>query len=378
MSRKRVTQAAQKVPDFADEIHSSAGIENVPGSHPASSMLLNWFDRHGRKDLPWQKAISPYRVWVSEIMLQQTQVSTVIPYFERFMTRFPTLSDLATAEVDDVLGLWTGLGYYARARNLHKAAQVVVQQHEGEFPATVEAMAALPGIGRSTAGAILSISRSVRAPILDGNVKRVLARLHRVPGWTGSPATEKRLWELAERYTPYARLPDYTQAIMDLGATVCTRSRPTCALCPLQPLCEARQHLEQGLYPAAKPGKTLPEKSVQMLIARQKNLVLLVKRPASGIWGGLWSFPEFADDASPADMLAQLGLKHAGKALTLNSFRHTFSHFHLDITPLIARVTPSADAIAEASAAWYNLADARQLGLPAPVVKLLDLIGDIA
>lgn len=374
MSRKRTTKTPAKVPDFVCEIHSSASAENVPGSHLASYKLLEWFDKHGRKDLPWQKNISPYRVWISEIMLQQTQVSTVIPYYERFMARFPTLEHLAAAETDEVLSLWTGLGYYARARNLHKAARTVMDRHDGQFPDSVEALAALPGIGRSTAGAILSISRQIRAPILDGNVKRVLARLHRIPGWTGSPATEKRLWELAEIYTPHERLPDYTQAIMDLGATVCTRSRPVCALCPLESLCDARKHLEQGLYPEPKPSKTLPEKAVQMLIALRQDQVLLVKRPPSGLWGGLWSFPEYAGDEKPEEIMKNLGLTTQGKQQKLSAFRHTFSHFHLDITPVLLNVTQKTTSVAEVSHAWYNLADAKQLGLPAPVVKLLDLI----
>lgn len=372
MSRQRVTKTAQKVPEIAREIHTPSGEETQPRSHPASSLLLAWFDHHGRKDLPWQHAITPYRVWVSEIMLQQTQVSTVIPYYERFMQQFPDLPSLAQAPVDDVLSLWTGLGYYARARNLHKAAQVVMQSHGGEFPTDVEAMAALPGIGRSTAGAILSISRKIRAPILDGNVKRVLARLHRVQGWTGSPATEKMLWTLAERYTPFERLPDYTQAIMDLGATVCTRSRPTCSLCPFESMCEARQHLEQDLYPQPKPGKAIPEKTVAMLIAQWDDKFWLIKRPAAGIWGGLWSFPEFSASEKPADMAASLGFKIKGRARKLEEFRHTFSHFHLDITPVFVDVSPAANAVAEGSGTWYKLADAKKLGLPAPVVKLLN------
>lgn len=374
MSRQRGTKTVKKVPDFAREIHSDTRTETQPVSHPASSLLLDWFDRHGRKDLPWQRDTTPYRVWVSEIMLQQTQVSTVIPYYERFMARFPTLGSLAAADIDEVLGLWTGLGYYARARNLYKAAQTVISQHGGEFPLTVEEMAALPGIGRSTAGAILSISRRVRAPILDGNVKRVLARLHRVEGWTGSPAAEKTLWDLAERYTPHERVPDYTQAIMDLGATVCTRSRPTCSLCPFESLCEARQYLEQDLYPQSKPGKAIPEKATLMLIARHEDQVLLMKRPASGIWGGLWCFPEFAVGTATAAMAETLGLKTQGRARKLEAFRHTFSHFHLNITPVMVTAADTGKAVAEAGSAWYKLADARQLGLPAPVVKLLNQI----
>lgn len=332
--------------------------------------VLDWFSHHGRKDLPWQQDINPYRVWVSEIMLQQTQVATVIPYYGRFMARFPTLESLANAPLDEVLALWTGLGYYARARNLHKAAGVLMRDFNAIFPDDVDTLATLPGIGRSTAGAVLAISRGIRAPILDGNVKRVLARLHRVQGWPGSPAADKQLWALAEHYTPHEHLPAYTQAMMDLGATVCTRSRPTCALCPLETRCEARQHLEQALYPQPKPAKTLPVRRVSWLAIRHDDEWLLEKRPPSGIWGGLWSFPVCEPDEEPQALQA-LGLRKNTPRRELPGFRHTFSHYHLDVTPWLCEPSRRPDTVEEPQRAWYNGSDARSLGLPAPVLKWL-------
>ena len=257
------------------------------------SRLLGWFDRHGRKTLPWQHDKTPYRVWVSEIMLQQTQVATVIPYFERFMARFPSVAYLADAKQDEVLHLWTGLGYYARARNLHSAAQVVMAEHGGEFPVqSLDAMAALPGIGLSTAGAIISISTGRRAVILDGNVKRVLTRLHGVQGWPGRTAVHRELWRLAERYTPSERLPDYSQAMMDLGATLCTRSKPGCLICPFADVCIAHARGEEWRFPEAKPKKTLPERHTRMLLlCGDDGHVLLEQRPPSGLWGRAVVFP---------------------------------------------------------------------------------------
>ena len=333
--------------------------------------VLDWFNRHGRKDLPWQQDITPYRVWVSEIMLQQTQVSTVIPYYGRFMARFPALETLADAPPDEVLALWTGLGYYARARNMHKAARQLMDDFGGIFPEDVDTLATLPGIGRSTAGAILAISRGVRAPILDGNVKRVLARLHRVQGWPGSPATDRQLWALAEQYTPHERLPDYTQAMMDLGATVCTRTRPTCALCPLNTRCDARQHLEQALYPQPKPGKVIPVRQASWLVIRHGGEWLLEKRPPNGLWGGLWTFPECAPGEEPQALQA-LGLRKDASRQALPGFRHTFSHYHLDVTPWLVQPARRMRAVAEPQRAWYKGADARSLGLPAPVLKWLE------
>ncbi|MHB0776066.1 A/G-specific adenine glycosylase [Halomonas sp. WWR20] len=335
--------------------------------------VFDWFDVHGRKTLPWQHDKTPYRVWVSEIMLQQTQVATVIPYFERFMARFPDVQALAAADQDEVLHLWTGLGYYARARNLHKAARVVVEQHEGEFPvASVETLASLPGIGRSTAGAIISISTGARAPILDGNVKRVLARLHAVEGWPGRPPVERELWQLAERYTPDSRLPDYTQAMMDLGATLCTRGKPSCLLCPFEDVCIAHRRGEERRFPEAKPRRTLPERSTLMLLlCDSEGRVLLEQRPPSGLWGGLWCFPQFEEDAGLHGWLA-LHYPKARLDKAWKSFSHTFSHFRLNITPRPARLDAGTNQVTEGSRQWYDPVTPANIGLAAPVKKLLE------
>ncbi|MGB1221832.1 MAG: A/G-specific adenine glycosylase [Alcanivoracaceae bacterium] len=335
--------------------------------------VLTWYDRHGRKDLPWQQDITPYRVWVSEIMLQQTQVSTVIPYFERFMASFPDVQALASAETDAVLHHWTGLGYYARARNLHKAAQQVVEEHDGEFPGSVEQLTSLPGIGRSTAGAIASISMGVRAPILDGNVKRVLARFHAVPGYPGKTAVAQALWALAEHYTPNARVRDYTQVMMDLGATVCTRSRPACGECPLSGACEAHARGTETEFPHRKPRKTLPQRRTQMLLVEDpEGRLLLEKRPPSGLWGGLWSPPQVDDSEAAENWLAERGLEPLTQQ-AWDSFRHTFSHFHLDITPHHIRVKPgpAGDVADSAEQVWLAPDAAPSLGLAAPVARLL-------
>ncbi|GAB2903601.1 A/G-specific adenine glycosylase [Microbulbifer echini] len=334
--------------------------------------VLKWFDKHGRKDLPWQQNINPYRVWVSEIMLQQTQVSAVIPYFERFMQSFPTLQTLATAPLDKVLAHWSGLGYYARARNLHKCAQTVLQVHRGEFPQDVEALTELSGIGRSTAGAIASISMGLRAPILDGNVKRVLARYRAVEGWPGQSAVAKELWDLAETYTPDKRVNDYTQVMMDLGATLCTRSKPRCEECPLKKSCAAHAQGKPQDYPGKKPRKEKPVRSATLLLLEYEGEIYLQQRPASGIWGGLWSPPQAED---PKAWLAQRRW-HASAIQTLPLLRHTFSHFHLDITPQWVQLDKVPAQVAENGAGWYKLRQlnraraAQELGLPAPIVKL--------
>ncbi len=334
--------------------------------------VLDWFDQHGRHDLPWQQHLSPYRVWVSEIMLQQTQVSTVIPYYQRFMDSFPDVQQLAAAELDQVLHHWTGLGYYARARNLHKAARTVVEELDGEFPDTLEAMQQLPGIGRSTAGAILAISAGLAVPILDGNVKRVLARFAAVPGWSGKAPVLKRLWQLAEHYTPQQRVADYTQAMMDLGATLCTRSRPDCPRCPLSDHCLAYQSDSVPRYPEARPKKTLPLKETWMLLLRQgEQQVLLQQRPPSGIWGGLWCFPEFASEQLLRETAAQQGLveQHGGQP---PPFTHTFSHYQLRIFPRVMTATGPARAIHErAPSLWCDLKQPAEVGLAAPVKRLL-------
>tara|TARA_R110002124_G_scaffold72861_3_gene195723 strand:- start:3397 stop:4494 length:1098 start_codon:yes stop_codon:yes gene_type:complete len=345
----------------------------MPSPNTFAKRVLNWFDQHGRKDLPWQQDTSPYRVWVSEIMLQQTQVRTVIPYFERFMAAFPDVQALAVAPEDEVLHLWTGLGYYARARNLHRAAKQVANEGQGRFPDTLEGLCDLPGVGRSTAGAILSIAFRQRASILDGNVKRVLARYQRVGGWPGQSAVHQQLWDIAEQYTPTKRCADYTQAMMDLGATLCTRSAPDCASCPLATGCQALAHGDQHAYPGKKPRKVLPVKSAFFLIVRSGDGdIWLEKRPPSGIWGGLWCFPEIDEpDTGRTVCLDRWGTVPATLEIQ-PGFRHTFSHYHLDITPVVVQLDATPHAVMEASRQlWYNLRQPPQIGLAAPVVSLL-------
>ncbi|MGB4076046.1 A/G-specific adenine glycosylase [Pseudomonas sp.] len=341
-----------------------------------STAVLDWYDRHGRKDLPWQQGINPYRVWVSEIMLQQTQVSTVLGYFDRFMAALPTVKDLAEAPADEVLHLWTGLGYYTRARNLQKTAQIVMAEHAGEFPRDVEQLTELPGIGRSTAGAIASLSMGLRAPILDGNVKRVLARYVAQEGYPGEPKVAKQLWDVAERFTPADRVNHYTQAMMDLGATLCTRSKPSCLLCPLQSGCQAHLLGLEIRYPIPKPRKTLPQKRTLMpIFTNRAGEVLLYRRPASGLWGGLWSLPELDDRQGIETLASRHGLQ-LGDSQALSGLTHTFSHFQLSIEPWRVQVTAAPAAVAEADWLWYNLATPPRLGLAAPVKKLLKRVAD--
>ncbi|SDO39364.1 A/G-specific adenine glycosylase [Vreelandella arcis] len=333
--------------------------------------LLAWFDREGRHDLPWQSPRSAYRVWVSEIMLQQTQVSTVIPYFERFMAHFPSLTALAEAPQDEVLHLWTGLGYYARARNMHKAAQQVVDAHQGELPTdSVEALMALPGIGRSTAGAIIAQSIGQRAAILDGNVKRSLTRLHAVAEWPGKPGVERALWALADYYTPASRVADYTQAMMDFGATLCKRSRPLCERCPFNDVCLAYAQGEPQRYPESKPKKPLPTRETIMLLLCDPNgHVWLEQRPPSGLWGGLWSLPQFDSQGDLNDWL-EANVVAPKRASALASFQHTFSHFRLAITPQPV----SCDRLqgVREGGTWYDPRHPPALGLAAPVKSLLN------
>ena len=336
-----------------------------------SVAVLDWYDRHGRKDLPWQQGITPYRVWVSEIMLQQTQVSTVLGYFDRFMDALPTVEALANADEDEVLHLWTGLGYYSRARNLHKTVKLIVGKHGGEFPRDVEQLSELPGIGRSTAGAIASLSMGLRAPILDGNVKRVLARYVAQQGYPGEPKVAKQLWEVAERLTPQNRVNHYTQAMMDLGATLCTRSKPSCLLCPLKAGCRAHLLGRETEFPVPKPRKALPQKRTLMpLLANPDGAILLYRRPSTGLWGGLWSLPEL-DDLAALDPLAQRHALQLQERRELPGLTHTFSHFQLAIEPWLIRVKSEAHAVAEPDWLWYNLATPPRLGLAAPVKTLL-------
>ncbi len=340
--------------------------------------VLQWFAEHGRHTLPWQQNPTPYRVWVSEIMLQQTQVSTVIPYFQRFMAHFPDVQALAAAPLDEVLHLWTGLGYYARGRNLHRSAQILCTQWQGEFPRTVDALCDLPGIGRSTAGAILALGCGVRAPILDGNVKRVLCRFHGIEGWPDQPAVQKRLWGLAEAATPAEGFAAYTQAMMDLGATVCTRSRPACQQCPLAAGCGALASDSVAALPSRKPTRAVPKRAVCMLMCHlPSGQVLLEQRPQSGIWGGLWSFPEFADVTAAQQFLVGQWPGHDLPQQTWPVLKHTFSHFQLQITPLLVQVPNELPGVMETGRRlWYAAgpdaaAPAATVGLAAPVLELL-------
>jgi A/G-specific adenine glycosylase len=335
--------------------------------------LLRWYEHHGRKDLPWKRSRDPYRVWVSEIMLQQTQVSTVIPYYERFLKRFPDLRSLARANLDSVLHHWTGLGYYARARNLKRAAEVIVNDHGGCFPRAIEQVCALPGIGRSTAGAILAFAFDQRHPILDGNVKRVLSRLHAVRSPVIQRDTEETLWVLAEAYTPGKHVSAYTQAIMDLGATLCRPRNPDCALCPLAADCRAHALGSPERFPVRARRKTLPVKHTLMLMIRDaRGRVLLTQRPPTGLWGGLWGFPE----CTPEDSVSKFCRDRFGFRVRTEEawaeLRHGFSHFHLHITPIPARLTgTSATAMETVPAVWYNPKKPDARGLAAPVKQLL-------
>jgi A/G-specific adenine glycosylase len=332
--------------------------------------LLEWYDREGRKDLPWQLEPTPYRVWVSEIMLQQTQVAVVVPYFERFMARFPALADLADAPLDEVLSLWSGLGYYARARNLHRAAIIVRDRHGGTFPTGIEAVQALPGVGRSTAGAVLSLALGQRHPILDGNVKRVLARHYAIFGWPGSSTVQSELWGIAESQTPSWRVAHYNQAMMDLGAMCCTRSRPQCGQCPLASTCLARLRGLTRELPEGRPRRVLPRRETLMLVVRDPaGRVLLRRRPPAGVWGGLWSLPEADPGAAPEDWcLSQLGQRPARVEL-LATRRHTFTHFQLVIRLADVQVerVPAGRVADSADERWCPPDAAAALGLPAPV-----------
>ena len=334
--------------------------------------LLAWFATDGRKDLPWQREVTPYRVWVSEIMLQQTQVATAIPYFEAFTRRFPDVSSLAQARLDEVLHLWSGLGYYARARNLHRAAKQIVERHGGDFPASLDEVMALPGVGRSTAGAILALARGGRHPILDGNVKRVLARHFGVEGFPGEPAVAKRLWAIADACTPAAGVAEYTQAIMDLGATVCTRSRPACLLCPVSHDCVARGRNLQDRLPAPRPKVHRPERETWVVVAmRGANKVLLERRPTSGVWGGLWGLPEFPTRAH-AEQWCREHLSGAGAPRRGSPLRHAFSHFDLEMRPLVVHCLGKALELRDDDRfRWYDPRTPARVGLPRPIATLI-------
>ena len=342
--------------------------------HALGPALIAWHRRHGRHDLPWQRERTPYRVWISEIMLQQTQVSTVIPYFERFLARFPDIHTLAAAPIDEVLHLWTGLGYYARARNLHRAAQAVCARHGGEFPQDFESVADLPGIGRSTAGAILALSLDQRHPILDGNVKRVLARVFAIDGHASERRIEQRLWTLAEACTPSEDVAIYTQAIMDLGATVCTRRRPACDRCPLQAMCVAKSNGLTETLPTPRPkraSRSRRRRECWWIVRRDPaGAVWLERRPDAGIWGGLWCPPQFESETAAQSTAQAL-------ATELSPIDHVFTHFDLRIHPLLVEEPSAVCETSEvATGLWYKASDecSARIGLPAPVKALLETL----
>jgi A/G-specific adenine glycosylase len=343
-----------------------------PAGTQFATALLAWFDVSGRKHLPWQRQRTPYRVWISEIMLQQTQVATVIPYYERFMERFPDVTSLAAAPLDEVLHLWTGLGYYARARNLHRASQSVVNEHAGEFPQLHADLHALPGIGRSTASAILALARDERHAILDGNVKRVLARYFAIEGYPGGKRIEAQLWTLAEACTPHARVADYTQAIMDLGATLCTRSKPRCGECPVQAHCQAFAQGRQAQLPTAKPRTIRPQREAFALVARNtQGAVLLEQRPPAGLWGGLWICPQFETHAA-MQLWIDVHLQHDGVMHALPIIDHAFTHFDLRLQPaLLTAATQLATVADTAGLCWYDPKSPPRIGLAKPVLDIL-------
>jgi len=337
-----------------------------------SNRLIAWQKQHGRHDLPWQHTRDPYAVWVSEIMLQQTQVTAVIPYYARFMARFPDIASLAAADQDAVLQLWSGLGYYSRARNLHAAAQQIVSACGGQFPQDPAAIEALPGIGRSTAAAIAAFCFGARAAILDGNVKRVLTRCFGIDGWPGESRVEKQLWELARTLLPERDIDIYTQGLMDLGATLCTRSKPDCGTCPMQALCVARREDRVTQLPAPKPRKkAIPLRETAMLLLMRNGEILLEKRPASGIWGGLWSLPEMDPADDPQQEAARrFGLRCEVLA-PLPELMHAFTHFRLKIVPLPLRVTACTGPGELPGQVWLGLDEAAGAAVPTPVRKLL-------
>ncbi len=350
--------------------------ETVPMIAPSdfAPRLIAWQRAHGRHELPWQAGAGararPYQVWLSEIMLQQTRVETVIPYFRRFLARFPDLATLAAASEDEVLAHWSGLGYYSRARNLLAAARRIAEAHGGVFPDRFDAILALPGVGRSTAAAIAAFAFGQRRAILDGNVKRVLARVFGIDGWPGERAVENRLWALAESLLPERQVAAYTQGLMDLGATVCARARPRCPDCPFAGRCVAHVEGRQRELPGARPRKTPPERVTAMLVLRRAGEVLLEKRPPTGIWGGLWSLPECAWDADPLAVAADLGYRVANPARELPGFSHAFTHFRLTIRPWLLDVV-GIDHAGEPGRFWLSLDDLAGAALPTPARRIL-------
>lgn len=334
-----------------------------------ASRLIAWQCTHGRHDLPWQGQ-DAYRVWLSEIMLQQTQVATVIPYYQRFITAFPTLARLAAATEEQVLAHWSGLGYYARGRNLHRAAQIIVNRHRGEFPSRFSDILELPGIGRSTAAAICALAYHEPRAILDGNVKRLLARYCGITGWAGERHVAARLWQQAEVLLPQQHVSLYTQALMDMGATVCIRSRPKCALCPVQSDCVALQTGRIAELPAPRPHKLVPERRAVFLLLMNGNEILLEKRPGSGIWGGLWCPPQFETEGAAREWFIRNGME-ATTGERLKRFNHTFTHFRLSITPLRVELAQIPRRVALPGCVWLDMTEALGAAIPTPVRRLL-------
>lgn len=337
-----------------------------------ATRIINWQKVHGRHSLPWQNTHGPYAIWVSEIMLQQTQVAAVIGYYAKFMARFSSIAVLANATQDEVLQHWSGLGYYSRARNLHNAAQKIVDEHGGEFPQDFAAILALPGIGRSTAAAISSFAFGKAEPIMDGNVKRVFARNFLIEGWTGLPKVEKKLWLLADELMPQTNMIAYTQGLMDLGATLCTRSKPKCMLCPLVETCGAYATNRVKELPASKPRKVIPQKQTTMLILLRGNEVMLERRPPTGIWGGLWSLPEI----NMTDIATEIAASRFGLEAEADNpqeiIRHVFTHFKLDITPQpLQIIAKPLQAHAASQVVWLPISEAITAAIPTPVRKIL-------
>jgi A/G-specific adenine glycosylase len=336
-----------------------------------AARLISWQKRHGRHDLPWQNTRDPYRIWLSEIMLQQTQVTTVLPYYRRFVAAFSDVRALAAAPLGNVLQQWSGLGYYRRAHMLHRAAQCVVDEHGGEFPADAHTLATLPGVGRSTAAAIAAFAHGERGAILDGNVKRVLARHEGVEGFPGMAAVERRLWQRAEALLPSRDIAAYTQALMDLGATVCLRGSPRCAQCPVAGDCVARRDDRIAQLPAPRPKKILPRRAVSVLLIERQGEVLLERRPTTGIWAGLWSLPEIDAGADAVQLCrvrfgAEVALRDPLPAIV-----HAFTHFRLTLTPQPCLVRRWPKRVEEPGLLWLPLADAVGAALPAPIKALL-------
>jgi A/G-specific adenine glycosylase len=338
-----------------------------------ASTLTAWQRRQGRSGLPWQLTRDPYHVWLSEVMLQQTQVAAVIPYYKRFLQRLPTVRRLAAASEEEVLALWSGLGYYARARNLHRAARMIVDLHGGRFPRSAAELEALPGLGRSSAAAIAAFAFGERAAILDGNVKRVLARCFGVEGWPGERSTERALWTLAESLLPARGIERYTQALMDLGATCCVKAKPACSACPVRSQCVARREGSVARLPAPRPRKPLPSRTVTWLVLLRAGQVLLERRPSAGLWGGLWTFPEVSAGANGRAAARRLGCEVSAMR-RLDWLQHGFTHFRLRARPLVCQVQAAGPCAESPGRVWLDVEDAAGAAVPAPVRELLSAL----